>query len=85
MANKVLITKATLEDIADAIREKNKSTDTYTPSEMVTAIENIPSGTITLKRGVLRPDAELVVLLVLVMLGLVPNIHGRQLLKVVQV
>lgn len=60
MANKVLITKATLEDIADAIREKNKSTNTYTPSEMVTAIENIPSGTTTLKRGVLRPDAELV-------------------------
>lgn len=60
MTAKVLITKSTLGDIADAIREKNQSTDTYTPAEMVTAIENIPSGTVTLKRGVLRPDAELV-------------------------
>ena len=60
MTEKVLITKSTLGDIADAIREKNKSTDTYTPAEMVTAIENIPSGTVTLKRGVLRPDAEFV-------------------------
>ena len=60
MTEKVLITKSTLGDIADAIREKNKSTDTYTPAEMVTAIGNIPSGTVTLKRGVLRPDAEFV-------------------------
>ena len=43
MANKVLITKATLEDIADAIREKNKSTNTYTPSEMVYAFGEMPS------------------------------------------
>ena len=53
-----LITKSYLSDIADAIRGKNGSSDTYTPSEMASAITNIPTGTVILKRGVLRPDAE---------------------------
>lgn len=38
------ITDSVLEDIADAIRAKNGSQDTYTPVEMATAITNIPSG-----------------------------------------
>ena len=33
-------------DIANAIRGKNGSTDTYTPAQMATAITNIPSGTL---------------------------------------
>lgn len=37
----VLITDTYLENIADAIREKNGSEDTYTPAQMATAIENI--------------------------------------------
>lgn len=41
---KVAITEQYLTDIADAIRGKNGSSDTYTPSEMATAITNIPSG-----------------------------------------
>ena len=32
------------EDIADAIREKDGTQNTYTPAQMPTAIENIPSG-----------------------------------------
>lgn len=32
-------------DIADAIRQKNGTSDTYLPSEMASAITNIPSGT----------------------------------------
>ena len=37
MAN-VLVNSDTLKAIADAIREKNGSTDTYKPSEMAAAI-----------------------------------------------
>lgn len=37
----VLITETYLENIADAIREKNGSEDSYTPAQMATAIENI--------------------------------------------
>ncbi len=33
-------------DIANAIRGKNGSTDTYTPAQMATAITNIPSSTV---------------------------------------
>lgn len=43
MANK-LYEESSIQDIADAIRSKNGSSDTYTVSEMSTAIENIPSG-----------------------------------------
>ena len=61
MDDKVLVSRTNLTGIADAIRNKNQSTDTYTPSEMITAIDNIPSGSsATLIRGVIRPDAELV-------------------------
>lgn len=41
---KVLITEGYLSDIADAIREKKSSEDTYTPAEMADAIESIQTG-----------------------------------------
>ena len=41
---KVMITESYLEDIADAIRTKNGSSDTYKPAEMADAIEDIPGG-----------------------------------------
>lgn len=44
---KVLVTEDYLEDIADAIRGKLSSADTYTPGQMAGAIESIPSGGIT--------------------------------------
>lgn len=43
MAN-VLVNDEYLSDIADSIRAKNGSSDTYTPAEMSTAIDNIPTG-----------------------------------------
>ena len=43
MAIKVIDDKY-LVDIADAIREKSGTTDTYTPAEMAGAITNLPSG-----------------------------------------
>lgn len=50
-----------LSNIADAIRDKSESSDTYKISEMAEAIENIQTGAApTLIRGVVRPDAELV-------------------------
>lgn len=42
--SKVLITESNLTNIADAIRSKNGSSETYTPAEMASAISNIPSG-----------------------------------------
>lgn len=42
--SKVLVTESYLEDIADAIRSKNGSSDTYTPGQMAGAIEDIPTG-----------------------------------------
>ncbi len=41
---KVLVSDTYLTDIADAIREKNGTTDTYKPSEMAEAISNIQTG-----------------------------------------
>ena len=41
------MTEDYLEDIADAIRGKLSSSDTYTPGQMAGAIESIPSGGIT--------------------------------------
>lgn len=41
---KAIIDEQNLTDIADAIRAKNGSADTYLPSEMATAISNLPSG-----------------------------------------
>lgn len=41
---KVAVTETYLTNIANAIRGKNGSSDTYTPAEMATAITNIPSG-----------------------------------------
>ena len=43
MAN-VLVERQSLQNIADAIRDKNGSSDTYTPSEMSQAILDIPTG-----------------------------------------
>ena len=40
-----ILDEVTLGSIADAIRTKNGSSDTYTPSQMVTAIQNISTGT----------------------------------------
>lgn len=42
--SKVLVTEDYLEDIADAIRGKLSSSDTYTPGQMAGAIGSIPSG-----------------------------------------
>lgn len=42
--SKVLITDTHLSDIADAIRNKNGSTTTYTPGQMAAAINAIPTG-----------------------------------------
>ena len=42
--SKVMITESYLEDIADAIRAKSGSEDTYTPGEMAGAISSIPGG-----------------------------------------
>lgn len=41
----VLVEDSYLSDIADAIRQKKSSVDTYKPSEMADAIMSIPSGT----------------------------------------
>ena len=39
--SQVLVTESYLEDIADAIREKNGTETTYKPSQMAAAIEDI--------------------------------------------
>lgn len=41
---RVLINESNLQNIADAIRVKNGSSDTYLPSQMASAIDAIPSG-----------------------------------------
>lgn len=57
----VLINQNNLQNIANAIREKNGLSDTYKPGEMADAISSIPSGAAAiLVRGAIRPDAELV-------------------------
>lgn len=43
--SQVLITESNLENIADAIREKTNTTDTYNVTEMAEAIKNIVGGT----------------------------------------
>jgi len=47
--SKVLITESYLEDIADAIRSKNGSSNTYKPSQMSTAISNLGGATLGTK------------------------------------
>lgn len=42
MGVNVLIDSTTMKDIADAIREKNKTTTEYLPSEMAAAISKLP-------------------------------------------
>lgn len=45
--SKVMVTESYLDDIADAIRSKKGTQDTYTPAEMADAIESISGGGIT--------------------------------------
>lgn len=45
--DKGLVSKAALTAIGDAIREKNKTTTQYKPSEMATAISNLKTGDFT--------------------------------------
>lgn len=45
--SKVMVTESYLDDIADAIRAKKGTQDTYTPAEMADAIESISGGGIT--------------------------------------
>ena len=45
---KVLVSESNLQNIAIAIRGKNGTQETYTPSEMSTAISNIPTGSGTI-------------------------------------
>ena len=47
--SKVMITESYLEDIADAIRSKNGSSNTYKPSQMSTAISNLGGATLGTK------------------------------------
>lgn len=42
--SQVVITESNLTNIANAIRGKNGSSDQYTPAQMATAIQNIPTG-----------------------------------------
>lgn len=61
---KVLVTESHLEDIADAIRGKNGSQNTYTPAQMASAITNIPSGgssgtTVSVGFGILGPAGSM--------------------------
>ena len=64
MANTpVVVLDDTLTDIANAIRGKNGSSDTYRPGQMADAIDNIPAGTLGIPRevsqtGVYRPPEQ---------------------------
>lgn len=63
MADKVIVTKNKLDDLADSISTKVGVATPMTLSEMKTAVDNIQTGGGsggTVKRGVIRPDAELV-------------------------
>lgn len=65
--SRATITESLLTDIADSIRAKIGGSDTYTPAEMATAIDSIPTGgggslqsktaTPTTSQQVVRPDA----------------------------
>ena len=44
MAQKVLISRSTMKNIADAIRTKSGTSVKYTPANMATAINAIPGG-----------------------------------------
>lgn len=48
----VLITKSILTAIANAIRGKNGSSDTYKPDEMATAISNLPAGGTLIEKSI---------------------------------
>lgn len=58
--SKVLVTESYLTDIADAIRAKKGTTDTFKPGEMADEINSISGGATILKPYAIRPDAELV-------------------------
>ena len=58
--SKILVTQSYLTDIADAIRGKKNSNDTYYPEQMAGAITSIAGGTPVLKMGTMLPNTELV-------------------------
>lgn len=49
---KVLVTEDYLGDIADAIRAKNGSSDTYTPGQMAGAIANLPGASVLVAKTI---------------------------------
>ena len=49
---KVLITESSLQDIADAIREKNGGSDTYTPGQMAGAIAALPDAPVLVAKTI---------------------------------
>lgn len=49
MSDKYIINSSTLTGIADAIREKTGSSDAFTPSQMISAINNISTGATAIK------------------------------------
>jgi hypothetical protein len=55
---KVLISDTNLTNIANAIRTVNGTSNTYTPSQMSTAITNIPAD--IAKPFVIRSDASII-------------------------
>jgi len=55
---KVIVTKSYLDDIGDAIREKNGLSTLYTPAQMAPAIRNIPTGSATINSLTVTPSAS---------------------------
>lgn len=58
-----LITHATLEDIADAIREKLNTQDTYTPAQMAAAVMRIPTSSVEIVPWSSGTDEQIVAML----------------------
>ena len=48
----VLVTESYLDDIADAIRDKTGSEDTYTPAQMAGAIEALPDAPVLVQKSI---------------------------------
>ena len=58
MANKKIYTESYIQDIADAIREKNKKVDQYKTSEMAEAIRSLSGGFTVRDMTIYRYDVE---------------------------
>ena len=54
-----IIDESLLTGIADAIREKNGSSDTYTPAQMATAIGAMASGGLEYETGTYAPESDI--------------------------